>query len=283
MTQGYHSCLEPTQQQNFGSHVTTLLTESMEIHSEESDTSNCQQRATLREIMGNERRQVGPTIADLMKAIDQRRGEQWAVQNIHTTLKINEIIRDIGQGTAVAISDGSFKDEAGTAAWIIENESGTQRMMGYVMVPGFASDQSAYRSEIAGIYGSVLVVEMIKEVWGITQGGILIGCDGKDALKQAVDTNEVCTSCKQQHFDLLSGIQGYIRGSCLKYTSCHIKGHQDETKSWEDLDRLAMLNVEVDLAAKEFWTEKYNDNDKKRRYFSYMVPKGMWQISFFGY
>ena len=40
--------------------------------------------------------------------------------------------------------------------------------------------------------------------------------------------------------------------------------------------------MEVDQAAKEFWTEKYNDNDKKRRYFSYMVPKGMWQISFLG-
>ena len=49
MTQGYHSCLDHTQQQNIGSHVTTLITESMETHSEEPNTSNCLQRATLRE------------------------------------------------------------------------------------------------------------------------------------------------------------------------------------------------------------------------------------------
>ena len=51
------------------------------------------------------------------------------------------------------------------------------------MVPGYASNQSAYRSEIAGIYAMVLVVEMIKVVWELSVGGILIGCDGKEALK----------------------------------------------------------------------------------------------------
>ena len=55
--------------------------------------------------------------------------------------------------------------------------------MGSVVVPEYASDQSAYRSEIAGIYAMVLVVEMIKVVWELSVGGILIGCDGKEALK----------------------------------------------------------------------------------------------------
>jgi len=30
----------------------------------------------------------------------------------------------------VGVSDGSFKDEGGTVAWIIENEVGTQRIVG---------------------------------------------------------------------------------------------------------------------------------------------------------
>ena len=76
------------------------------------------------------------------------------------------------------------------------------------MVPGYASDQSAYRSEIAGLYAIVLVVEIIKEVWGLTEGRILLGCDGKDALNQALNIDETFTVYRQQQFDYLVEIQG---------------------------------------------------------------------------
>ena len=66
------------------------------------------------------------------------------------------------------------------------------------MVPGYASDQSAYRSDIAGLYAMVLVVEMIKEVWGLTKTGILLGCDGKDALNQSINIEQTMTVCQQQ-------------------------------------------------------------------------------------
>ena len=82
--------------------------------------------------------------------------------------------------------------------------------MGSTLVPGYGSDQSAYRSEISGIYAMVLIVEMIKEVWGLQQGGILLGCDGKEALYQSLLIKNRMTVCHQQQFDLLSGIQGYV-------------------------------------------------------------------------
>ena len=50
--------------------------------------------------------------------------------------------------------------------------------MGNVLVSGFKSDQSAYRSEIGGLYGLVIVVEMIKEMWDLTSGIVTLGCDG---------------------------------------------------------------------------------------------------------
>ena len=43
------------------------------------------------------------------------------------TDNINEIIGDIIKGTAIEVSDGSFKDKFGTASWVIENEFGTQK------------------------------------------------------------------------------------------------------------------------------------------------------------
>ena len=84
-----------------------------------------------------------------------------------TTDNIDGIIQDVCNGTAVAVSDGSYKEMGGTAAWILENASGSERIIGLVNVPGTVLDQSAYRSEIAGIYGSVVMVETIRETFGL--------------------------------------------------------------------------------------------------------------------
>ena len=218
------------------------------------------------------------TIRGLMQSLQQRKGETWAVQEVKTSREINEIVDDIANGTAVGVSDGSFKDEFGTASWVIENASGSQRIMGNVIVPGFHSDQSAYRSEIAGIYGLVMVTEAIKRLWGLEKGEITIGCDGINALHESLDFYYKPTSCNQQQFDLLSGIQGYLRCSEIRYIPEHVKGHQDEKIKLEDLGRLALLNVEMDYWAKDYWAEKYDS----RKYFNYEIPKGMWKIAMLG-
>ena len=223
------------------------------------------------------------SLQKLMSVLKLRKGEQWALNNMQTTVCIDEIVRDIADGKAVGVSDGSFKDEGGTAAWIIENELGTQRIMGVALVPGYGSDQSAYRSEIAGIYAMVVIVEMIKEVWGLTKGGILIGCDGQEALKQSLHINNRMTVCHQQQFDLLSGIQGYVRASAIEYLPLHIKGHQDTKRKGGNLTRLEILNVEVDWYAKDFWADRYVSSiQMQRKYFAYHLPLGMWKISFMG-
>ena len=101
---------------------------------------------------------------------EKLKGEQWAALDVLMTPGINSLVEDIKNGTAIGVSDGSFKDEFGTAAWVIENVEGTQRIMGNVLVPGYASDHSAYRSEIAGLYGMVVGVETIARLWNIQKG-----------------------------------------------------------------------------------------------------------------
>lgn len=81
-------------------------------------------------------------------------------------------------------------------------------------------------------------------------GSVTIGCDGINALYKALDCAYRVTTCSQKHFDLLSGIQGYIRDSVIKYKPKYVKGHQD---AWIDIDRLgrlALFNIEVDYWAK---------------------------------
>ena len=111
-----------------------------------------------------------------------------------TTPSIDSIVLGIKQGTVVCVSDGSFKEACGTASWIIENADGTQRIQGKVAVPGYASDQSAYRSELAGLYAIVYVIETLVEVYGLSKGEVIVGCDGISALQEAISNIKTATS-----------------------------------------------------------------------------------------
>ena len=42
-------------------------------------------------------------------------GERWAARQVLMTSSIDDILTSIKEGTAVAVSDGSFKDKFGTA------------------------------------------------------------------------------------------------------------------------------------------------------------------------
>jgi hypothetical protein len=68
----------------------------------------------------------------------------------------------------IAVSDGSFQDQYGTAAWVLEGSTPKGRIVGAVIVPGTAKDQSAYRSELAGIYSILLCVKKLCEFFHIT-------------------------------------------------------------------------------------------------------------------
>ena len=222
--------------------------------------------------------QYQPTIKGLQEWMKDQVGEEWVFEGVEMTEGIDRLVTDIMNGSAVGVSDGSFKEECGTAAWMLEDSKGEQSIVGRLKTPGFPSDQSAYRSEISGIYGMVAMVEGIKQVWKIANGHITLGCDGKQAGLQALDIEHYRTTCTQQSFDLLSGIQGYIRASTIKYTYRHIKGHQDDKVKLQDLDYWALLNIEMDMLAKDWWGQQIN----MKQYVQYIIPKGIWKISLLG-
>ena len=219
-----------------------------------------------------------PNKEGLVQYLTSRKGEEWVTRGIGMTTKIDDIVNCIREGTAVGVSDGSFKEEYGTAAWVLENKTGTQRIMGHLVSPGFNSDQSAYRSEISGLYAMVMMTEAIIKVWNIQEGGITLGCDGKSALRQALSIQDVTIKSGQQSHDLLSGIHGYINDSKIEYVGRHIKGHQDEKIKAAFLDKWAQLNIEMDFGAKDWWIRCH----PTQSYFNYTIPKGMWQIKLLG-
>ena len=76
-----------------------------------------------------------PSAEVLRQAMDASEEGKWALRDVLATDDIDEIIADITNGTAIGVSDGSFKDQFGTASWVIENARGTQRITGNVLIP----------------------------------------------------------------------------------------------------------------------------------------------------
>jgi hypothetical protein len=154
----------------------------------------------------------------------------------------------------VAVSDGSFKDAHGTASWRISIQGHQDYFHGLVIVPGTPECQSAYRSELAGLYSICFVVHQL-ESYLQCSCNIEIGCDGLSAIQMCEDRSDTLTP-NASHFDLITGTRflvSKIHGSLLWR---HIKGHQDNDATLV-LDMWAEFNIQMDLAAKQHWKDMY--------------------------
>jgi len=157
------------------------------------------------------------------------------------------LIQAIIDGKAVAVSDGSYKDHQGAAAWIIEGADDSVRLRGAGVTPGLPEDQSAYRSELFGLWGILDSLHAFTQAHHINTGSVVIACDGLSALKKAtcqypIDPNEA-------HYDLIGAIRHLRQSIPCTLTFEHVKGHQDQGFPTV-LSRLASLNVQMDTEAK---------------------------------
>jgi len=108
----------------------------------------------------------------------------WAFQSFKTLDNGKLIAVTLANGKCLAICDGSYQSELGTAAWIITDELESGYVQGSTWVPGILDDQSAYRSELAGIYSIIWLVNRMCEYYSLTCGAITLGCDGLGPLRQ---------------------------------------------------------------------------------------------------
>ena len=129
---------------------------------------------------------------------------RWAVPTQHKK-DVQQIAEAIINGTAIAVSDGSFSKAHGTAAWIIQGVSGPGEVGGVLVVPGYPSDQSPYRSELAGLYAIMTAVEAICAFYNIKEGSIEVACDGESALNNAIDFLDHDSPGKEQ-FDIFGAL-----------------------------------------------------------------------------
>jgi hypothetical protein len=175
-------------------------------------------------------------------------------------------------GRCIGVSDGSFKEKFGTASWVLLDPSTNCRLMGDLVVPGHPDDQNSYRSELAGIYAMVMILHNICQHFGITTGGVEIGCDGQEALYRCFSPVFHPTP-SNPHYDLLAAVHT-LRDQCsIQWSFRHVKGHQDNDPMAE-LDQWARLNIEMDLRAKAHWYDTHETSHD----IQYSIPSEPWSV-----
>ena len=179
----------------------------------------------------------------------------------------DQIAQQLQSESLIAVCDGSFlkSESAGAAAWVLETDDQNSSMEGSLVVPGAEADQNAYRSELFGILGVLVMVTAICKEYQIQAGGITIYCDGESAVKR-VNNSRTQVSNKSQHFDVINSILSCCDNLPIGIKLKHIKGHQDDHMPYSSLSRPAQLNIMVDYMAKAAATEAINTNTIRRDY-----------------
>ncbi len=99
-------------------------------------------------------------------------GFRWAITEFDIEDNGAAIAQALIQGTAIAVSDGSFKNQQGTSAFVIDGKSAVGRLVGVNVIPGDADSQSPHRSELGGVAGILEALHGTCEAHGVTEGRI---------------------------------------------------------------------------------------------------------------
>lgn len=131
--------------------------------------------------------------------------DRWAADKFISEDDGFSLAMGIIQGTATAVSDGSFKGHIGTSGFVLRGVQGMLAAIGSNVVPGNPDEQSSYRSELAGISGIIAIVAATCKKYDIVKGSFKLALDGEQALLKASSNWPI--SPKDADFDLICDIR----------------------------------------------------------------------------
>jgi len=121
----------------------------------------------------------------------------------------------LAHGMCMAVCNGSYQEDIGTAAWIVTNCSENGFIRGLTWVPGLPHDQCAFCSELAGIYSVIRMVNCLCNYYSVSKGAITLRCDGLGPLQSCF--GHINPSPKIPYFDFISAIRTEIGKSVIKW------------------------------------------------------------------
>jgi len=150
-------------------------------------------------------------------------GVMWNLQLRHSG-SMEHLQQAIGSAKALAVSNGLYQNNCGACTWIIEGETADDCIEGSMQTPGQPGDHSSFRSEVAGIYGTLLTLWYFSQEYPVT-GTITLACDGQSVLDRLQSTKTIDPFAA--HVDLLRACRSIMRQLTFQVHYSHVKGHQD--------------------------------------------------------
>jgi hypothetical protein len=97
----------------------------------------------------------------------------WWYETIEAPDDIQPTLQSLIDGTALWVTDGSFKGAQGSTAFILlPNIEATTGIKLVNQTPGREQDIDAYQAEVGGIYGCIASTNKLLSEYNITQGQV---------------------------------------------------------------------------------------------------------------
>ena len=184
----------------------------------------------------------------------------WVPEYIYIEGDEQVLLEAMEHGKLRVVSDGSYKQQVGTAAVQLRTRRGGHIIWIKCRAPGRREAQSAYRSELIGLLAGILVSSWLRlRLQSKTKPRVRVACDGIAALRQAFSTWPL--SPTSPHFDLLSSIREALRVSNISWAEQHVGGHADRRKTWQQMSWWERRNSEVDAIAQGYADELIATDD----------------------
>ena len=139
----------------------------------------------------------------------------------------------------------------GTSAWIIKIQNNNRATTGDNVVPGDAKYQCSNLSELCGCIDDIRHINKTFSTYNVLEGSAELGCDGFEAYKVAI-RYAYAPSTKLSHYDWSSALHQLIKSNPLSWKFFHVKGCQDNSDKYNNIDEWGWINIWEDRLAK-YW------------------------------
>jgi len=209
---------------------------------EKATTAQCGQKLILKRCCACEQSPQG--VDPCQQMWESPISWQWELDIFLTCLQW-EMMEALLQGGGCAVSDGSFKDAASAAAWIIKGPTLELRLTGQWHMPGPSEGHSSFHSELAGIVGVLYTLSF----WPLktVKSPFRLACNRFSVVLRLQTTQLIDPT--EPHADLLIVAQILLTTSKYRVELAFVHSHQD-TGYPTVLTQDAWLNVKANSLAK---------------------------------
>ena len=179
--------------------------------------------------------------------------EMFFEQVTFPSTTILPLLQDIKNGNARAVTDASVSlyTEIGASSFVITSLDLKTSISGSHGTPRGSTKMDSYRAELYGIFSILICLKHITLEHKINKGSIIIACDNKASLNNALNY-DTRASTNQGSYDILWAIQDLKNSIPIKLIPQHVKAHQDKIKTKSQLTLLETLNCLMDINAGEY-------------------------------